>query len=128
MWIALACLLIDVGTVSADCSGFSAVVLSWRHESDSTVPLPIVVQADERCHPGAGLFTAREWSAGVVRPVFHLAEQGFGVGVVVADPWPAEGSEHTQFLWPDLQRRGAYGIAAVGIEDQRPPVSGKLSP
>ena len=81
--------------------------------------MPIVVPADERCHPAAGLLSAGEWPARVVRAVLDGAEQGFGVGVVVADPRPGEGSEHTQLLKPALQGGGPHGVAVIGMEDQR---------
>ena len=49
----------------------------------------------------------------------HGVEQRFRVGVVVAHPWPGEGSEHTQLLHAAFQRGGTHGVAVVGIDDQR---------
>ena len=62
-------LLVDAGTGTADGSGFSAVSLGWRHEPDAAVAVLVVVPADERRHPDAGLLDAAERPAWVVRPV-----------------------------------------------------------
>ena len=45
-------------------------------------------------------------------------EQRFRVGVVVADPWPGEGSEHTQLLQPAFQSGCPHCVAVIGMEDQ----------
>jgi hypothetical protein len=44
----LTCLLVDVGTVSADGNGFSAVSLGWHHEPKAAVAVLVVVPAHER--------------------------------------------------------------------------------
>jgi hypothetical protein len=87
--IVLACLLIDLGALAADRRGLSAVA-----------------PAHERCDPGTRLPSAGEWPAGVVQPILQRAEPRLRVGVVVANSWPGEGSEHTQLLQPALQQCG----------------------
>ena len=97
-WMKLTGQLVDVGTVSEDLNGFAAVALRWRHEPDAAVAVLVVVPIHERTYLQAGLFHTLEWPPGVVRPLLQGVEQRFRIGVVVADPWPGEGSEHAQLL------------------------------
>ena len=117
--VPLAGLLIDLGTMPADRCGSSAVALIRRHEPDGAVAVPMVVPVHKCAGPTEGLLQAAEGPPGVVRPVLDRAEQGFRVGVDVADPSPGEGSENPQLLQPGLQGGSAHGIAVVGMEDQR---------
>ena len=105
--------------MSADLHSLATVTLLRRDELDATVAVLVVVPGDERCHPLTGLIFGGEGFAGVVRPVFHRAEQRFGVGVVVGDPWPGERPEHAQFFQPAFQRGCAHGVAVIGVQDQR---------
>lgn len=41
-------------------------------------------------------------------PVLDRSERGFGVGVVVGDPCPGEGSQHAHLLQPRFQRGPAH--------------------
>ena len=118
-WMTLTGQLVDAGTVAADLNGFAAVALRWRHEPDTAVAVLIVVPAHKCCHPAASLCHALEWPPGVVRPVFQGVEQRFRVGVVVADPWSGEGSEHTQLLQPAFQSGCPHCVAVIGMQDQR---------
>ena len=102
-WIKLTGQLIDAGAVSADLNGFSAVALRWRHEPDAAVAVLVVVPIHKRTYPQAGLLHALEGTRGVVRPVFHGAEQRLRVGVVVADPWSGERSEYPKLLQSGFQ-------------------------
>jgi hypothetical protein len=111
--------LVDVGTVSADLNGFAAVALRWRHEPDAAVAVLIVVPIHERTYPQAGLLHALEWPPRVVRPVFQGVEKRFRVGVVVADPWPGEGSEYPKLHQPAFQGGCPHCVAVIGMEDQR---------
>jgi len=84
--------LVDAGTVSADLNGFAAVALRWRHDRippPSCKPLPRSGMA----FGGSSAGTNR--SAGLR---LQSVEKRFRVGVVVADPWSGEGSEHTKLL------------------------------
>ena len=54
----------------------------------------------------------------VIRRVLNRPEQGFGVGVVLADPWPGERPEHVQLFLPIVQRGRTHGVAVVGMENQ----------
>ena len=105
--------------MSADLHSLATVTLLRRDELDATVAVLVVVPGDERCHPLTGLIFGGEGFAGVVRPVFHRAEQRFGVGVVVGDPWPGERPEHAQLFQPAFQRGCAHGVAVIGVQDQR---------
>jgi len=80
--MALTGLLVDAGTVAADCDGFSAVALGWRHEPDEAVAVLVVVVIHVRRQLGAGLLEVGEWLAGVVWPVLHRAEQRLRVSRV----------------------------------------------
>ena len=105
--------------MAADGNGFSAVALGLRNEPDAAVAKLVGLPDNERRHSGAGYPHALQRKPRVVRAVFHGAEQRLGVGVVVADPWPGEGSEHTQLLQPALQRGRPHGVAVIGMKDQR---------
>ena len=82
-WIRPAGVLIDLGTLLANGDGRSAVSLNWCHELDAAVAVPVVVPVDERGDPLTGLLFGCKGLAGVIRPILHCPEQGFGVGVVV---------------------------------------------
>lgn len=99
-WMGLAGLLVDMGSLPADCCGGSAVALMGRVEFDAAVAVPVVVPIHKCRHPLAGLFFAREWPVRIVWPVFDRAEKGFRVGVVVGVPWPGKGSQHPHLLQP----------------------------
>ncbi len=81
-------LLVDTGAVMADFIDLAAVALIRRHEPDTAVAVLVVVPIHECRHPGAGVVLAPEWPPWVDRTVLDRAEQGFRVGVVLADPWP----------------------------------------
>jgi hypothetical protein len=66
--------------VSADLYSLATVPLLRRDEIDATVAVLVVVPSDERRHPMTGLLFGGKWLAGVVRPVFHIPEQRFGLG------------------------------------------------
>ena len=76
-------------------------------------------QFRKRHHPGSGLLPAAEGAPGVVGSKIHCSEHRFRVGVVVADPRPGEGPEHTKLLQTTFQRCGPHGVAVIGVEDQR---------
>jgi len=111
-------LLIHLGTMATDGQCLSAVPLIRRHKSDATMAVPMVVPLHKCRYPCAGFLHALEGPAGVIRPVFHCAEQRFRKGVVVAHPGPGEGSEHPQLLQPAFQGGRSHGIAVIGMEDQ----------
>ena len=93
--MALAGLLVDDVPVAANLDGLTAVTLLSRHELDAAVAVLVVLPVDERDDPLTGLLFGCKWLAGVIRPIFHCPEQVFRVGVLVSNPWPGEGSEHT---------------------------------
>ena len=94
------------------------MALVGRDEFDAAVAVPVVVPVDKSRYPLARLRFAGKRPIGVVGPVFDRSEQGFRVGVVVADARPRERSQHSQFLQPALQRGRSHGIAVIGMEDQ----------
>jgi len=87
-WIRSAGVLIDLSTLLANGDGRSAVSLNGCQELDAAVPVPMVVPVDECSDPLTGLFFGGKGLAGVIRPILHGPEQGFGVRVVVADARP----------------------------------------
>ena len=44
-------LLVDIGSLLADCGGGSTVTLVGRHEPDVAVPMPVHVPVDKGHHP-----------------------------------------------------------------------------
>ena len=100
VWVGLASLFVDLGALPADCDGGTAVTLVRRYELDAAVTVAVVVPVHKSRYPLASLLLAGERSAGVIRSILGCAKQGFRIGIVVADPWPGEGSQHTQLLKP----------------------------
>ena len=82
-WIGTAGLLVDIGSLLADCFGGTAMTLMGRHEFVGTVPVSVVVSIHKQRHPLTGFVLAGKGPAGVVRTVFDRSEQGFRVRVVV---------------------------------------------
>jgi len=82
-WIRSAGVLIDLSTLLANGDGQSTVSLNGCHVLDPAVAVSVVVPVDELGDPLTGLPFGGKGLAGVIRPVFHCPEQGFGVGVVV---------------------------------------------
>ena len=76
-------LVVNLGTALANLVGLTAVTLLRRNELYAAVAVLVVVPVDERGDPLTGLLFGCEWLAGVIMPIFHCPEQGFGVGVVV---------------------------------------------
>ena len=116
-WIGTAGLLLDIGSLLAECVDGTAMTLMGRHEFDGAVPVSVVVPVHKRRHPLRGLVLAGKGPAGVVRSVFKRSEQGFRVRVVVRDPRSGKGSEHPHLLRPQFQRGPTHGIAVVGMEN-----------
>ena len=112
-------LFVQLGSLAADRNGLAAMALIGIHEPDAAVAVLVVVPVHECTGPGAGFFHAVEWPPGVVRPVFHGAEQRLRVGVVIADTRPGERPQNAQLLQPGFQGGRSHGIAVVGMEDQR---------
>jgi hypothetical protein len=75
--------LIDRGTLLANGDGRSVVSLNGCYELDAAVAVLVVVPVDECGNPLTGLLFGCKGLAGVIRPILHCPEQGFGVGVVV---------------------------------------------
>jgi len=117
-WIGTPGLLVDIGSLLADCDDGTAMTLMGRHEFDGAVPVSVVVPLHKGRHLLTGLVLAGKGPAVVVRPVFDRSEQGFRVHVVVRDPRPGKGSEHHHLLQPRFQRCPTHGIAVVCMEDQ----------
>ncbi len=117
--MAQACLFVDNSPLAADLNRIPVVTLDGRHEFDPAVAVLVVVPVDAFADPLTGLVFRGKWLSGVFRSVLHCSEQGFGVRVVVGDPWSGEGSEHTQFLQPAFQCGRTHGVAVVGMQDQR---------
>jgi len=103
-WIGTAGLLVDIGSLLADCVGGTAMTLMGRHEFDGAVPVSVVVPVHKGRQPLTGLVLAGKGPAGGVGPVFDRTEQGVRVRVVVGDPGAREGSEHPHLLQPRFQR------------------------
>ena len=116
--MSLSGLRIDLVTSCADGDGLATVALVRRHALDAAMAVFMVVPLHKGRHPQAGLLPCFEWAVGVVRPVFDRAEQGFRVRVIVADPWPGKGSQHSQLLQAGFQGGGSHGISVVSMEDQ----------
>ena len=75
----------------------TAMALVRRNEFVAAMAVLVVVPIHKCGNPLAGLLFVAEWPAGVIRPVFNVAEQRFQVGIVVAHPRTGEGSDYPQF-------------------------------
>ncbi len=78
--VLLASLLVDNSAVTTEFNGLTAVAPIRRHEPDGAVAVPVVVPVHECADPAASLCLAAEGPPGVIRPVFHGAEQRLRVG------------------------------------------------
>ena len=76
-------MFVDDSAMAADLNRITVVALVRCHELDAAVAMLVVVPGDERSHPMTGLPFGGKWLAGVIRPILHCPEQGFGVRVVV---------------------------------------------
>ena len=62
----LAGLLVDIGSLLANCRGGTAMTLVRRDEFDAAVAVLVVVPIHKRRHPLARLLFAGKWPAWVV--------------------------------------------------------------
>ena len=99
--------------------GLATVLLHRRNEFDPALAVPVVVAVHKWGDPLAGGLLTSESSAGIVRPIFSRAEQGFRVEVVVGDPRSVKGTKHAQLLQPALERCSSHCDAVVGVQQQR---------
>lgn len=74
--------------MAAELHSLANVTLLGRHEFDPAVPVRIVVPVDECSYPLTGLLLGGKGLTGVIRPMLHGPEQGYGVRVVIADARP----------------------------------------
>jgi len=74
---------VDMGSLSADFDGKSAVALLGGNELDAAVTVLVVIPIHKWRHPFLGLVFAGERPVWVVGPVLARAEQGFGIGIIV---------------------------------------------
>ena len=88
MWVACSCLLVETVSLFQDVKVSSVVSIIRGDVLDGAVQVVCVVPADEAFDPVACVFDGGEGSLGVVGLVLEGFEEGFGVGVVVADPGP----------------------------------------
>ena len=100
-WIRPAGVLIDRGTLLANGDGRSAVSLNGCYVFDAAVAMPVVIPVDELGDPLTGLVFVGKWLAGVIRPIFHRADQRFRVRVVVAEARLGERPERLRPVPPD---------------------------
>ena len=59
-----------------------------RHEPNPTVSMLVVVPAHERQDPCPGRLQRGKALSRIRGSVFTGSEEGFGEGIVIADPWP----------------------------------------
>ena len=64
----------------------TSMTLCWGDETDTTVAMLVVVPLDEVVYPRAGRVQAGKLVRWPLRAVLQCPEQGFRIGVVVADP------------------------------------------
>ena len=72
-WGGLACLFVDLGALSADCDGGTAVALVRRDELDAAVTVAVVAPVHNSRYPLACLRLAGERPAGVIGPKLSCA-------------------------------------------------------
>ena len=111
-------MLVDDNPVPADLYGLADMAVVGRHGLNAAVAVPVITPIHKQGHPMAGVLRTGKGPTRVVRSLFHCPEHGFGVGVIVGDHWPGEGSEKSLLLQPPLQRDGTHGVAVIGVKQQ----------
>src|SRR6476659_10380490 len=78
----------------------------------------LIVPCHETGNPALRVLPAGEPRCRPVRPVLAGAEQGFGEGVIVADPWPAVGGDDAEPLEGGLHGGALHRTAVVGMQHE----------
>ena len=83
-------MLIKVCSGAQNLDILAPVALGGCHELDRRMTMLEVVPAHEAAHPLAGRFQRLEAFGRIARSVLQGAEEGFDLGIVVADAGTAE--------------------------------------
>lgn len=110
--------LIDPLPVRQDLLFLSGVPLGWRHETDLTVLVLVVVPPDKVLCPLPGLLQAPKAPSGPFGAVFQGPKQRFHKGVGVAHTRSTVRRRNLPFLQFDPQGLGLHGCAVVRMQDR----------
>src|SRR3954454_12506387 len=90
-----------------------------RDEPDRAMAVFLIIPGHETGDPVLRVRLAGEPRCWPVGPVLAGAEQGFGEGVIVADPRPAVGGDDAKPLEGGLHGGALHRTAVVGVQDER---------
>src|SRR5918912_2989894 len=96
----------------------SGVSGAGRDEPDRAMAVFVVVPGHEMSDPALRVVLAGETRCWPVRPVLAGPEQGFGEGVIVADPRSAVGGDDAEPLEGGLHGGALHWAAVVGVQDE----------
>ena len=108
--------LVDLVPALQDVVLAAVVAVVGGDEAQGAVQVLAVVLGDEGIDPGAGIVEAGEGAVGEVGAVLDGAEEGLGVGIVVAFSGAVEGGDDTELLQGGQQSRALTS----GIGDSFP--------
>ena len=91
--------------------------LLWGDEAQGAVVVAVIVAADEGVGPSAGGMNVGKALRGQRGVVFGGAEEGLGVGVVVADAGPGAGGLQAEGVHEGKHSAGFEGAAVVAVQD-----------
>ena len=94
------------------------MLLGRSDEAQCTVPVFVVVPLDEVVGPGSGFFDGGETARRQRGVVFARAEEGFGVGVVVADARARVRGSDAELVHEGVDGGGFKRAAVVAMQDQ----------
>jgi hypothetical protein len=109
---------VDAATGREDFEVTAEVSVVGGHEVDRAVEVFGVVPLDEASDPGEGGVDVHEGARREVGAVLEGPEEGFRVGVVVADAGAAEGGRDAELLQLGQERGALHGSAVVRVQPE----------
>lgn len=111
--------LVQLDTLAQQLFRLASMSLRRGHELQGAVAMFMVVPGHEAVHPVPGLLQRVEGPLRPQRAVLRRAEQGLGIGVVIAHPRAAERGHHAQVLHGRQHGRALHRAAVVRVQYQR---------
>lgn len=90
-WVGFASRLIQRVTLRQNSLVLARMAFGRCHEANTTMTMLMVVPANKSLNPLPCLFNTRKAVHWVSWPILAGAECGLGVGIIIADSWPAVG-------------------------------------
>lgn len=104
----------------------SGVFLLWGHEVDAAVFMLMVIPVDEGIDPLSCGVDVAEVAGRQRGVIFGCAEQGFGMGIVIAYTGAGVRGGDLKFFHEGQHGAGAQGAAVIAMEHNRGGVGGEI--